>query len=114
MPSKPVWAAHNGGPQKAIIFFRSELTLPGGEGRSPDRNLASNGQRLAFTPAVLVFIALPETENKLDPGGGGLNGPAGLTFGPDDNLYVTSLGSSSMLKDNGSTGAFLSVFVQAR
>ena len=27
-----------------------------------------DGLRLAFTPAVVLFIALPETENNTDPG----------------------------------------------
>ena len=30
--------------------------------------LAGDGQRRAFTPAVILFIALPEPEDKSDPG----------------------------------------------
>jgi hypothetical protein len=30
--------------------------------------LAGDGQRRAFTPAVILFIALPEAEDKFDPG----------------------------------------------
>jgi hypothetical protein len=33
-----------------------------------DRSLARNGQRRAFTPAVILFIALPEQQDKSDPG----------------------------------------------
>ena len=43
-------------------------------------------------------------------GSGGLSGPIGMTFGPDLNLYVTSFSSNQVLKYNGQTGAFLSVF----
>ena len=46
-------------------------------------------------------------------GSGGLSGPVGLTFGPDVNLYVTSFASNQVLKYDGRTGAFLSVFVSA-
>ncbi len=41
--------------------------------RPADRNLAGNGQRRAFTPAVILFIALPEAEDKT---------PAGVTEVP--------------------------------
>jgi hypothetical protein len=30
--------------------------------------LAGNGQRRAFTPAVIIFIALPEAKDNIDPG----------------------------------------------
>jgi len=53
---------------KAVFFFRSELILPEGEGRSARSKLGSDGQRQAFTPAVILFIALPEAENEIDPG----------------------------------------------
>jgi streptogramin lyase len=59
-------------------------------------------------------------------GSGGIDGPFGLTFGPDNNLYVisheeigaptcaatrTATAASSVLRYNGSTGAFIDVFV---
>jgi hypothetical protein len=33
-----------------------------------------------------------------------------LAFGPDGNLYVASTGNNQVLKYNGTTGAFISVF----
>jgi len=33
-----------------------------------DRNFACDGRRRAFTPAVILVIALPEAKDKLDPG----------------------------------------------
>jgi hypothetical protein len=30
--------------------------------------LPENGQRRAFTPAVIIFIALPEAKDNIDPG----------------------------------------------
>jgi len=42
---------------------------------------------------------------------GGLNGPTAATFGPDGDLYVASFNTDSVLKYDGATGAFKSVFV---
>src|SRR5438128_4217241 len=43
--------------------------------------------------------------------GGALSGPTGLVFGPDGNLYVTSIDNGKVLRYNGTTGAFLNTFV---
>ncbi|HEY6345286.1 MAG TPA: NHL repeat-containing protein [Bryobacteraceae bacterium] len=45
------------------------------------------------------------------PPSGGNCYPFGLTFGPDGNLYVSESGNRTVLKFNGSTLAFMSVFV---
>jgi hypothetical protein len=36
--------------------------------RQQIETLAGNGQRRAFTPAVILFITLPEAEDKTPPG----------------------------------------------
>ena len=45
------------------------------------------------------------------PGSGGLSGPRGLTFGPDGNLYVSSVDTGQVLRYNGTTGTFIDAFV---
>jgi DNA-binding beta-propeller fold protein YncE len=45
------------------------------------------------------------------PGGGGLAGPAGMTVGPDGNLYVSSQFSNTILRFNPVTGQSLGTFV---
>ncbi|MBC8071583.1 MAG: hypothetical protein IAG13_24870 [Deltaproteobacteria bacterium] len=42
---------------------------------------------------------------------GGLSGPGAVLFGPDDALYVSSFDSDAILRYDGSTGAFIDVFV---
>lgn len=42
---------------------------------------------------------------------GGLDGPTGMAFGPDRNLYVTRIGSGAVLRFDGVTGAPLGTFI---
>ena len=46
-------------------------------------------------------------------GSSSLSGPEGLAFGSDGYLYVTSSGTDSILRFNGSTGAYVSTFVSS-
>jgi hypothetical protein len=54
---------------ECCILFSFEADVAGRvKARPADRNLAGNGQRRAFTPAVILFIALPEAKDNIDPG----------------------------------------------
>src|SRR5262249_56412071 len=44
---------------------------------------------------------------------GGLGGPAGLAFGANGNLFVSSIFTNQVLEYNGATGAFVTAFVGA-
>ncbi|MFN8422407.1 MAG: hypothetical protein U0470_03130 [Anaerolineae bacterium] len=51
--------------------------------------------------------------NFVAAGAGGLDGPRGVRFGPDGNVYVASFNSDQVLKYNGTTGAPIGAFVAA-
>jgi sugar lactone lactonase YvrE len=44
-------------------------------------------------------------------GSGGINGPDGMTFGPDGNLYLSGTNSNNVIEYDGNTGAYLKAFV---
>ena len=57
------------GAPPMITFTRSKLTYWRVKARPADRRpLPENGQLRAFTPAVIIFIALPEAKDNIDPG----------------------------------------------
>jgi DNA-binding beta-propeller fold protein YncE len=83
-------------PEIAVTYFTSILVS----------DLSSNAI-LRFRADVGSFI-----DTFVNPGSGGLNGPWGLAFGTDQNLYVASDGTSSVLRFDGSRGHFLDVFCE--
>lgn len=113
----------NGGGGSNVLEFNGTTgayvqTLSGG--------LGFTGEQLVFGPGGILYVANNSAScpvgGVLAYGGAGFedftscsmaNEPVGLQFGPDGNLYVAMLGSSEVLKFNGSTGAFMSVFANA-
>ncbi len=47
------------------------------------------------------------------PNSGGLNAPQALALGPDNNVYVVSVGNNEVLKYSGTSGQFISIFVSS-
>jgi hypothetical protein len=75
------------------------LRFQGPNGASPGAPLPAPGQSGA------IFVS---------QGSGGLDVAGGaLGFGPDGNLYVGSFNTNSVLRYNGTTGAFIDTFVSA-
>ncbi len=64
---------------------------------------------------VLRFDMASQTYQPfVSPGSGGFQGAAGITFGPDGNLYVSnSLQQNDILEYDGATGIFLGVYVSS-
>jgi hypothetical protein len=52
---------------ESSILVSFELSLPEGEGPAADRNFRRQRSAAAFTPAVILFIALVEAEDKTPP-----------------------------------------------
>jgi hypothetical protein len=53
---------------ESSILFSFELMLPEGEGPANRSDFSRERSRRAFTPAVILFIALPESEDNIEPG----------------------------------------------
>jgi hypothetical protein len=53
----------------AKVFFSSETDFAARvKARPADQNFTGDDPQRAFTPAVILVIALPEEKDKLDPG----------------------------------------------
>jgi Concanavalin A-like lectin/glucanases superfamily/PKD domain/Matrixin len=83
----------------------------------PDGNLYVAGPSSVLRYDGLTGSPLPAPGNTgaffVNPGSGGLSANEGLSFGfgPDNNLYVASSATNSILRYSGTTGAFLGAFV---
>jgi hypothetical protein len=53
---------------KTLFFFVRTDFAGRVKARPADRDLAGDGQRRAFTPAVILFIALPDARDNIEPG----------------------------------------------
>lgn len=88
--------------------FESPDTLVYG----PDENLYVSSGTTLDNSAIYRFDA--QTGKLIDrfASGGGLFRPYGLTFGPDNLLYVSSFRSDEILRYDAQTGNFVDVFAQ--
>jgi streptogramin lyase len=71
---------------------------------------------LSFGPtdAILRYDGSGSFIDAMVPvGTAGLRGPCCMTYGPDENLYVSSPGTGQVLRFHGITGAFIDEFVTA-
>jgi hypothetical protein len=56
------------GEQKALFFFSFETDFTGRVKAEPQIETWQQRSAAAFTPAVILFIALPEPKDNIDPG----------------------------------------------
>ncbi|MBO3459404.1 NHL repeat-containing protein [Aetokthonos hydrillicola Thurmond2011] len=75
---------------------------------SVDLNNPANDSILRFDGKTGRFIDV-----FVAPGSGGLEHPSSLTFGPDRNLYVSTLAGKGVLRYNGRNGTFIDTFVSS-
>jgi hypothetical protein len=103
-------------PTRLLVALALPLLLLLPRPAAADLLVSSGGtdQVLRYDGTTGAFI-----DAFVSAGSGGLDQPSGLTFGPDGNLYVTSFSFppspflNHVLRYDGSTGAFLDVFVSA-
>lgn len=93
--------------------YVSTLTVPGGSGFTGGLAVSGGSLFLAGLDDNAIFRFDANSGAYLGIFVSGLNGPSGITFGPDGNLYVANQGggSSSIDRYDGTTGAFVSTFV---
>lgn len=100
---------YNGTTGAFINAFVPNVEDPAGLRFGPDSNLyvASSSS----PGAVSRFNGLTGAPVGVPFGSGQLSNPEGVTFGPDGNLYVAGGDTSSVLRYNPTTGAFINAFV---
>jgi DNA-binding beta-propeller fold protein YncE len=102
------------GAPMGVFATMDSFAQPSGMVFGPDGNLYVTQEDQTPSPDGSVFRFDGTTGQLIDvfvpAGSGGLHIAAGLTFGPDGNLYVTGFETDGVLRYNGSTGAFMDVF----
>jgi hypothetical protein len=102
---------------KFVSLGNSGLNDPRGLLRGRDGNLYltsfSTNTVMRYDGSTGAPLPAPGKTGAVFASGGGLQGPAGLIFGRDGNLYVNSQNNSHVLRYSGMTGDFLDVFVDA-
>jgi glucose/arabinose dehydrogenase len=101
---------YNGATGAFINIFASNVEDAAGLAFGPDQNLyVANAADPGSVTKLngMTGVAISELT------GGGLSDPEGVVFGPDGNLYVANVGGDDIVRFNGTTGAFIDVFVQA-
>jgi streptogramin lyase len=97
-----------------VFAQMDENAQPSGLVWGPDGNLYVTQEDVIDEPDGSVFRFNGTTGEFIDvfvpPGSGGLELAAGLTFGPDGNLYVAGFGNDSVLRYDGTSGAFIDQF----
>ena len=66
---------------------------------------------ISDTTVVEGNIQFNFTEDFVSPDAGGIIQPRGISYGPDGNLYISSSQTDSILRYDGTTGAFIDEFV---
>lgn len=100
-----------------LMFWLADTALPGDQFFIDDVVLAGRGARADLFVGMFTDVLRYNqftgayVETFVPAGSGGLNGLAGLCFGPDGNLYVSSFWSGEVLRYNGKMGDFIDVFV---
>ena len=68
-----------------------------------------NNQVLRYNATTGAFISALVSSNS----NGGLNGPSGMTWGPDGHLYVVGRFGNHVMRYDGTNGTFIDAFVPA-
>jgi DNA-binding beta-propeller fold protein YncE len=93
------------------VFASGNMNSPTGMAFSPDGQYLLVGDQtgdrvMRFSATTGAFVDVFVSANS-----GGLDHPFDLAFGPNGNLYVSSVNTGRVLSFNGSTGAFVRSFL---
>jgi streptogramin lyase len=102
------------GAPMGVFATMDSFGQPSGMVFGPDGNLYVTQEDQSPSPDGSVFRFNGSTGQFMDvfvsPGSGGLKIAAGLTFGPNGDLFVTGFETDGVLRYDGTTGAFTGTF----